>query len=181
MQAGSVCASRQAGTRAGFTGRPGGAAGADPELAPWRPRWWRGGCRSGASWAPIAPGWGRHGFRWRRAWRRGGPGRGAGESPAVSPASALCPRHGQRFRHAARRLIRPRAWALDCPSARLPISFHVASVAWTPAVALCHFWPGRCGLFGGVRKGGLGDGRDRLPGGATLHVRRIRAPLVAAG
>jgi len=41
-------ASGQAGTRAGFTGRPGGVPGDDPELPPWRPRGWRGGRRSGA-------------------------------------------------------------------------------------------------------------------------------------
>lgn len=78
----------------------------------------------------VAPGWPRP---WRRKTSR--------RSPAVSPASAPCPRRGQRFRRAARRLIRPRALALGCPSARLPICCHVSPVAWTPAVALCHFCP----------------------------------------
>ena len=37
--------------------------------------------------------------------------------------------------------------------------------------------PGSSGLF--VVKGREGDGRDQLPGGETLRVRRIRAPLLA--
>jgi len=55
-------ASRQAGMRAGFTGRPGGTAGDDPTIRR---------SRIGAGTAPVvawwAPRWGRRGLRWRRA------------------------------------------------------------------------------------------------------------------
>jgi hypothetical protein len=202
--------SRRASTRAGFTGPAGPRARAAPRPAGPLGRVRASRARLHSSDArglhersrPASTrahdGAGRGavgGLRWRRAWRRGGAGvapavapgglgRGAGQSPVEVPLSA--PRHrcardtAKRCHNAARRMIRPPAWALGCPAARLPISSRSWPVAWTPAVALCHFCPGRCGLFGGVGKGGLGDGRDRLPGGATLHVWRIRAPLLAA-
>jgi hypothetical protein len=107
-------ASRQAGTRAGFTGRPGGVAGDDLELA----QWWRGG---------------RHGLQLRRggaAIGSGGAGRGPGVAPAVAPEKVPL-----KFRCQPRISAAPATWP-TIPPRRTAVDPLARIGPWLPVCTL---------------------------------------------
>ena len=68
--------------------------------------------------------------------------------PRISPASAPRPRHGPPPPPRRAAVDPPARMGPRLPGYSLADSFHAPRAPWTPAVALCHFCPGCCGLFG---------------------------------